>query len=97
MPHCLLIVADGVFETMKDCKCTAGSPSRFSISFMVSWNWILRSSRPRIPEPLGVDKGDVLLTPREQPQNEVGVEVVGFKETHAARLCSGSVVDKVRG
>ena len=86
MPHCRCIVLDCVFDTMKDCKPTFGSPKRCSMSLMISWNRILRLSGPRFRIPLGSTKMTCCCPPREQPQYEVGVKVPGFEKPHAAAL-----------
>jgi hypothetical protein len=46
----------------------------------------LRVARPEVPDALRVDEDDVLLAAHEQPQDEVGVEVAGLEEAHAAAL-----------
>ena len=64
MPQSFRIMCDGVFETMKDCRAHVGSPSRCSISLMVSWNWIFGSVGAEVPDALGVDEDHMLLAVR---------------------------------
>ena len=90
MFQCNCIVAEGVFETMKASRRTLGSPSRRSISLIVLKKLNLGVCRPEVPNTLWVHEDYVLLTVGKQPHDEVGVEVAGFEEAHAAALAEVS-------
>src|SRR6266446_4973636 len=42
--------------------------------------------RSKVPDTLGIDKDDMLFSPSQKPEDEIGVEVAGLEETHAAAL-----------
>ena len=53
--------------------------------------------RPEVPDALGVHEDDMLLAAREQPQDEVGVEVAGLEEADAAALAQVAEQVKLLG
>ena len=46
----------------------------------------------QVPDALGIHKNDVLLPTHEEPENEIGMEVAGFKKTDT--VTSAAIVAK---